>query len=243
MTQMSMGISYSRKDCKTLRDISYCLAWIIGEIFLQIKRNLLAKSYFPIRNAKNSVLCQSSKEKKPSALSSGTDSHLPSLAYSACIHNGLRRQCSGAPHKQRVRCSRQVSSSLYPSPGLSITCHRSAHQPGAYITRLSASLLMRLGSSPSIILVSLLHSGNILAQRNKETWAMMVHSQAFPPVHGHTLFRSTDSASPGMMSGNRVHRGKSKNLFRQCRLNTAILVNSPSWPLGILQLAMSRKVK
>lgn len=81
--------------------------------------------------------------------------NLPSLAYRACIHNGLRRQCSGAPHKQRVRCSRQVSSSLYPSPGLSISCHGSAHQPAAYITKLSARLLMRLGSSPSIILVSL----------------------------------------------------------------------------------------
>lgn len=239
---MRTGISYSRNDCKSPRDISYCLAWIIGEIFLQIK-NLLVKSRFLIRNAKNSVLCQSSKEKKTSALSSGTDSHLPSLAYRACIHNGLRRQCSGAPHKQRVRCSRQVSSSLYPSPGLSISCHRSAHQPGAYITKLSARLLMRLGSSPSIILVSLLHSGNILAQRNKETWATMVHSQAFPPVHGHRLLRSTESASPGVMSGNRVHRGKSKNLFRRCRLNTVILVNSLSRSLRIPQLAMSRNVK
>lgn len=141
------------------------------------------------------------------------DSHLPSLAFCACIHNGLRWQCSGAPHTQRVRCSRQVSSSLYPSPGLSISCHRSAHQPGAYITRLSARLLMRLGSSPSIILVSLLLSGNILAQRNKETWAMMVHSQAFPPVHGHRILRSTDSASPGVTSGNRVHRGKIKSVL------------------------------
>lgn len=211
-------------------------------IFPTNKKNLLGKPYFPTSNAKNSVLCLSWKE-KPSALCSGTDSHLPRLAYRACIHKGLRRQCSGAPHKQHVRCSRQVSSSMYPSPGLSISCHRSAHQPGAYITRLSASLLMRLGSSPSIILVSLLHSGNILAQRNKETWAMMVHSQAFPPVHGHRLFRSTDSASPAMIPGNKVHRGKSKNLFRWCRLNTAILVNSLSGPLRILQLAMSRKVK
>lgn len=148
------------------------------------KKNLLGKSYFPIRNAKKSVPWQSPR-KKTSALSPGTGRHLPSLAHCACIPNGLRWQCSGVPYKQRVRCSRQVSSSLYPSPGLSISCHWSPHQPGAYITGLSARLLMRLGSSLSIIFVSLLHSGNILAQRNKETWAMMVRSQAFPPAHGH----------------------------------------------------------
>lgn len=46
-------------------------------------------------------------------------------------------------------------------------------------------LLMRLGSSLPIIFVSLLHSENILAQGNKETWAMMVHRQEFPPGPGH----------------------------------------------------------
>lgn len=146
------------------------------------KKNLLGKSFL---SEMQRILLPGSQEGKTSALSPGTDRHLPSPAYCACIQNGLKWQCLEVPHKQHVRCSRQVSSSLYPSPRLSISCHWSAHQPGAYITGLSARLLMRLGSSLSIIFVSLLHSGNILAQRNKETWAVMVPSQAFPRVYGH----------------------------------------------------------
>lgn len=156
-------------------------------------------------------------KKKSSALSTRTARHLPSLAHGACIQNGLRWEGLRVLHKQHVRCSRQVSSSLYPRPGLSISCHSTAHQPGAHITRLSARLLMRLGSSLSIIVVSLLHSGNILAQRNKETWAMMVRSQEFPPVHEHDL-PSTDPASPWVVSGYQINRGNSETLFRRCRL-------------------------
>lgn len=157
------------------------------------------------------------EKKKSSALSTRTARHLPSLAHGACIQNGLRWEGLRVPHKQHVRCSRQVSSSLYPRPGLSISCHSTAHQPGAHITRLSSRLLMRLGSSLSIIVVSLLHSGNILAQRNKETWAMMVRSQEFPPVHEHDL-PSTDPASPWVVSGYQINRGNSETLFRRRRL-------------------------
>lgn len=42
-----------------------------------------------------------------------------------------------------------------------------------HITGLSAKQLMSLGSKLSIIFVSLLCSGNILAHRNKETWTTM----------------------------------------------------------------------
>lgn len=143
------------------------------------KKSLIGKSYF--------LLPGSYQGEKYWALSPRTVRHLPSVVHGTCIQNRLRWQGLRVPHKQHVRCSRQVSSSPYPSPGLSISCQSSAHQPGAHITRLSARLLMRLGSSLSIIFVSLLHSGNILAPRNKETWAMVVHSQEFPPVQGHMI--------------------------------------------------------
>lgn len=72
-------------------------------------------------------------------------------------------------------------------PGLSISCHSRPHQQHVHITRLSAKQPMRLSSSLSIIFVSLFHLENILAQRNKETWARMAPRQAFTPVHGHKI--------------------------------------------------------
>ena len=95
-----------------------------------------------------------------------------------------------------VRRSKHPSSSLSPGPRLSISCHLPAHQQRVHITRLSAKQLMRLGSRLSIIFVSLRRSGNILVQRNKETWATMARSQAFTPVHENKILTSTDHASP-----------------------------------------------
>lgn len=69
-----------------------------------------------------------------------------------------------------------------PAPG----CQSAVTRP--HISRLSAKQLMRLSSELSIIFVSLLRSGNILAQRNKETWAITTQS-GIPPVHGHQILK------------------------------------------------------
>lgn len=85
----------------------------------------------------------------------------------------------GALHKQRVSGVLSLLHLPVSQSRLSISCHSPAHQQRVHITRLSAKQLMRLGSTLSIIFVSLLCLGNILAQRNKETWATMAQSQAF----------------------------------------------------------------
>lgn len=107
---------------------------------------------------------------------------LPNLARSAWITNGLRWQCWCWEHCINSACGAGVLSLLHlPFSGsrLSISCHSPAHQQCVHITRLSAKQLMRLGSKLSVIFVSLLCLGNILAPRNKETWATMAQSQAF----------------------------------------------------------------
>lgn len=84
----------------------------------------------------------------------------------------------GALHKQHVSGILSLLHLPVSQSWLSISCHSPAHQQRVHITRLSAKQLMRLGSKLSIIFVSLLCLGNILAQRNKETWATMAQSQA-----------------------------------------------------------------
>lgn len=123
------------------------------------------------------------------------------------------RACEYQPRKQHARCSRQVSSSLYPSPGLSISCHSSAHQPAR--TSWGCQRDCWWDSAPacqsSLFLFSTRKIFWLRETKKPGQWWFAVKN--FLLGLDIWLLTSTDPTSPWVMSGYRIDRENSKNLF------------------------------